>query len=654
MKLKVLIRNLFRFSPFLVTFWWTIGVLVLCYFQPFGIDVYEMQSKRGTTKLGLHVLEWGSQTFRFQITGQLPPDERLAYISIDERSIFSGETLDEEYLKTNPDYALLKKFPYPRKVWALLAERLVQSGAKMVILDLLFPSPSSYGDDDDEAFAQVLAKYQDKIIAGVNFNEHESEMGIIETCERLHSNLIKNSSIGENVTAYVNYRHHPDGAIRAMWPLGWPYTDDVFAPSYSLDILGIKKAYPEVKLPEKYEPRYINFCKGVPEAHPLYLLFANKTWKENIPPFHQGRFFKDKIVLIGPRANSMHDFHQTPLGTTLGPDIHLKAIATLLDKKVLRDTTQLQTLLIITVLGFIYAFILPLAKSPLTKLVPAFIFGFGYLGIAQLAFSKFYLFIPLVPIEVIVIGSTCSVVTLQAVFEQMEKRRVSGMLQRYVSKNIADELIKSGQSVQSLMEPKKRTVTVLFSDVRDFTTMTESSEPGPFIKQLNEYLTEMVECVFNNHGTVDKFVGDAVMAVFGNPRSRGRAEDAWSAVKTAIDMRQRLVELNVRWAKEGRPIFRIGIGLNHGDVMSGDIGSKQKAEPFGIIGDPVNVAARVESLTKEQKVDILITDSVYQFVQDKVEVEHRGQIPVKGRGKPVEVYALKGLKENASQSRVAV
>jgi adenylate cyclase len=420
---------------------------------------------------------------------------------------------------------------------------------------------------------------------------------------------------------------------------------------YSLDGLAVKKAFPRISIPEKGADPYIDFTgpAGSYLHIPFYLLFTKMAWEDDRPPLYSGgRIFKDKIVLIGPWANFMHDSHETPWGTgkyspVYGVEIHAQAIATLLNQKWFKETSRFQTFLILVGAGLLIGIVLLTVQSPLLKLVPTLVIVICYQQFSQWTFNQYHFFIPLIPVEITILGGAISVIVLQGVIEQLKKRRISQMLHRYVSKNIADELIKSGESLETLRTPKRKVVSVLMSDVRDFTTMTEASEPGPFVQQLNEYLTEMVDCVFKNNGTNDKFVGDAVMAVFGNPTSFGIQQDAWNAVQTALEMRERLRALNERWAKIGKPPFRIGIGINHGEVMAGDIGSSQKAE-FGVIGDTVNVAARVESLTKELKSDILITEPLLEWVKDRVVVEQRGDMKVKGRNQAVTIYALIGLK----------
>lgn len=639
------LRNLIRNAPLLGTTLWTLLAATAWHFKWFDLPRWEL----------------ASVNMRFHHRGPLRPDPRIVLVEIDESSIF-GDSLVEEDVRRNPGYALLKNFPYPRQAYAEAIEKLVKCGARAIVFDLILSKDSPLDDRtpggrlrakaDNARLTEALIRHRDKVVLGANISIDESGKRV--TVMMPHGELLPSATVSDwEIVGYANYPVEEDGFIHRMQPVQWPCSFEL-KPPLSLDALAVRKAFPGTPLPKPREPRWIRFAgpAGTYQPIPFYQLFDTMAWEPQRPPIFGGRIFKDKIVIIGPHANFLHDDHLTAFGDgessrTFGMDVHADAIATLLNPRILHEPSRLTQWMIVLLSGAGLAFGLRAMKSPFGKLVPATAIGFGYWGATQIAFSRFDLLLPLIPVELLVAASTFTVVAFQAVAEQIEKRRVSGMLQRYVSRNVADELIRSGQDFKQLMAPRKRKVTILFSDVRDFTTLTESSEAEPFVQQLNEYLTEMVECVFDHRGTLDKFVGDAVMAVFGSPRSLGEAEDAWCAVQSAVEMRRRLAELNRRWQSEGRPVFRFGIGLNHGEVMAGDIGSRQKAE-FGVIGDAVNVAARVESLTKEQKTDILITDEVFELVKDRVETEERGEMKVKGHHRPVRIHALRALKKPPS------
>jgi adenylate cyclase len=185
-------------------------------------------------------------------------------------------------------------------------------------------------------------------------------------------------------------------------------------------------------------------------------------------------------------------------------------------------------------------------------------------------------------------------------------------------------------------------VTILTSDVRGFTSLSEASDPLELVQLLNEYFTVMVEIVMKHEGTLDKFIGDAILAVYGAPLSAGPEEDALRAVRTAVEMRAELAKLQERWKAQGRPPIKIGIGINSGEVIVGNIGSPRRME-YTVIGDVVNVACRVESLNKDLGTDILITESVYELVRRHVEVEHMETRAVRGRSKNTELYFLKSV-----------
>jgi len=184
-------------------------------------------------------------------------------------------------------------------------------------------------------------------------------------------------------------------------------------------------------------------------------------------------------------------------------------------------------------------------------------------------------------------------------------------------------------------------VTILFSDIRSFTTISESMDAHALVGLLNEYFTEMVSIVMQHGGVVDKYIGDAIMAVFGAPVPG--PEDAKNAVRAAIDMRKSLANLNERLTARGAEPLRTGIGIHTGDVVAGNIGSEQRME-YTVIGDPVNVASRLESNTKALGVDVLISDVTYQETKDIIEATPIEALTLKGRAEPVMIYSVTGLR----------
>jgi adenylate cyclase len=180
----------------------------------------------------------------------------------------------------------------------------------------------------------------------------------------------------------------------------------------------------------------------------------------------------------------------------------------------------------------------------------------------------------------------------------------------------------------------------LFSDIRGFTTMTESSDADKLVAQLNEYFSDMVGSVLQQNGTLQKFIGDAIMAVWGDTHSQGIEADAQRAVTAALQMRGALAKLNARWKENpDRTKFSIGVGVNHGEVIVGNIGHPRRME-FTVLGDGVNLAARLESATKQFHTDILVGEQVEKLTREHFVYRTVDLLTVKGKTKPVEVFSL--------------
>jgi adenylate cyclase len=181
-------------------------------------------------------------------------------------------------------------------------------------------------------------------------------------------------------------------------------------------------------------------------------------------------------------------------------------------------------------------------------------------------------------------------------------------------------------------------VTILFSDIRGYTTLTENLGAAEVVSLLNQYFETMVEAVFNYEGTLDKFIGDALMAVFGAPLPLTE-NHAWSAVQSALDMRQRLAEFNQKRIIQAQPQIRFGIGISSGEVVSGNIGSHKRMD-YTVIGDGVNLSSRLEGVTKEYGCDIILSEFTYQLCSDRIWVRQLDKIRVKGKHESVNIYEL--------------
>jgi adenylate cyclase len=223
----------------------------------------------------------------------------------------------------------------------------------------------------------------------------------------------------------------------------------------------------------------------------------------------------------------------------------------------------------------------------------------------------------------------------QYAIEGREKRKVSKLFGRYVSRDVYAHLMANPDTAR--LGGTRRDMTVLFSDIRGFTAVTERGDPELLVGQLNEYFTVMVEIVFRHHGTLDKFVGDMVMALFSAPLDD--REHAEHAVQTAVEMVQALAQLNQRWTAEGKPALDIGIGINSGDMIAGNIGSSAVMS-YTVIGDNVNLGARLESLNKDYGTRIIISDATRVRLTAQYPLRSLGDVIVKGKSRPVAIYEV--------------
>jgi adenylate cyclase len=239
-------------------------------------------------------------------------------------------------------------------------------------------------------------------------------------------------------------------------------------------------------------------------------------------------------------------------------------------------------------------------------------------------------------------GSGLSLFSYEYIKEQRERIKLRNTLDRYISQDVAGEILESRTDFYQALGGRRKPVTVFFADIRSFTTLSEQRTPEQMVSQLNEYLTPMVSLIQENRGRLDKFIGDEIMAVWGDLfEESDPGLGARRAVETALSMREKLAELNERWEKRGDPQLAFGIGINHGEALFGNLGAEQRME-LTVIGDAVNLAARLQGTTKQYGIDLAVSESVKELTEDEFIYRSIDLVTVKGKTEPTEIFSAIG------------
>lgn len=350
--------------------------------------------------------------------------------------------------------------------------------------------------------------------------------------------------------------------------------------------------------------------------------------------------FKGKIVLIGETATGTTDIRPTPLDNSLrGVEFLAEILTNLLHLPPVRPLPlTLQWLLIA------FAVLTPiwLYSSLPSRKANAGVFLTLLFIVLMLETCFWFRFVPSwSPVLVGFLGATALTWLQRFLQEEAEKRKIRETFSLYVPPQVADEIARNPDIAH--LDGKRLRVAVLFSDIRNFTAYSERNSPELVVKQMREYLTEMTSAVHNHRGILDKFIGDAVMALYGPFLSEDENISAM-AVASAIEMVERLEALNRKWSAQGLPTFQIGIGIHVGEAMVGNIGSESRVQ-YTALGDTINLASRLQSLTKELHATILVSEQVAQEamaeLDEVVEFIDRGVVSVRGREQPARVYEVK-------------
>lgn len=570
-----------------------------------------------------------------------PPRDDLVFIGIDQSSL-ELTAVGAEEIEANRAFQLMKERPFPwsREIWALLLDRLFAAGARVVMFDMIFNFPN----DGDPAFHEALERHRERVVVGANFDAAQGVLVVPNTT------LIPAPQEEDARVGLVNFWGDPlDGKVREvrfsiseLQLVGLaPRAGEPIYHSLTSRVLS-KVGHSDI--PNDLRPRVIRFGPG--DAYParaLWEVFDPKMWQAN---YGGGEFFRDKIVMVGASAQILHDVVNTPLGPSMpGPALHLHTIAAAMAGEFLRATPVRLGYTLIGGAGILAWMIIAFIRRPIVSLGALAGITVCYLITARLLYDTQGYLLLTVPVLAGFLLSGLASLGLEYMLERMEKLRTRRTLERYVSKNLVKEILENPGGYYNSLLGSRKPATMLFSDIVGFTTLTERADPEALVKQLNEYLTRMVAVVFENHGTLDKFIGDAVMAVWGNVKSRGVAEDAKCAARTALGMRRELHKLNEKWRTAEMVELGIGIGMNQGEVLIGNIGSEERMEAT-VIGDAVNLASRLEGLTRTYGVDILVGASAGDLIRDEFHLRTVARVQVKGKTLPVDITSLIGAKND--------
>jgi adenylate cyclase len=530
---------------------------------------------------------------------------------------------------------------WPRSLHAQAIDNLSQAGAQVIGFDVIFADNST----DDETLARAIAGADNVVLAAVG-TQPVSQSGPEITYDDF---LLPIASLEQAASSigHANVVPDGDGTVRRL-PLIVKSSSGQVYPSLTLAVLHREFSLP---LPQEYplENGAVNLLYRDIPVDISYFLRINFAADNAERPYVSygdvisGDFdqslVKNKIVLIGMTATGEPDAWAIPTsaGKVPGVFIHAGAMDTILTGRFLREVGIIATLMIMLLLIGIIAFALPrcgtrhwtdIAKGvgiTAGLFIACLVGGF-------LAFDRGYildLFYPLLLLPVIYVSNIIYIV----VMEQSDKRFVKELFGRYISPQIAREIVSRADSGQLSLGGEQREVSVLFADIRNFTSISEQLSPEAVMQMLNTYLSVVADAVVHHDGIVNKFVGDNIMAVWNAPQSQ--PDHALLAVKAAWEAQQKLAELRQR---DNRPLpVQFGIGINTGIAVAGNVGSAGRSE-YTVIGDSVNTASRICSSTPGN--EVWIGPETYNQTKDYIETEELEPQHVKGKAAPVVIYRV--------------
>ncbi len=610
----------------------------------------------------------------FVVRGELPKNDNVVIIDIDNKSLHE-----------------IGQWPWPRNKIAMLLDTLTQAGAGIIGLDMVFseedqssphrlakqyPNITQKLENYDAILAKTLSR--SPVVGGYVFTDEKTKEAntplipavfIQQGVAQSHyitepSGILLNIPVLQEAfysTAFFS-TSTDEGAIIRNTPLVKRYKGDMYS-SLALEMVRIYSGSKNVNIVgDKYGIDHITFGQfNIPTNH-MGELMVNYRGKEKHFPYISASDILDghfnpkavsgKFVLLGTSAAGLKDLRATPLDTVYpGVEVHANIIDNILTGDFLHKPfiAQLYDIGIIWGIVFVGMLLFSIASSqlviPLSLVMLTLLFYILYTILFSFGLVL-GIFIPLLAL----ISTLITSISIDYILTSKQKEAAKRMLGKKVSPSVMDYLLAHAE--EDLVSPKELEATIFFSDIRDFTTISEKmGSPNKLISMLNTYMTPMVDTIVEHKGTIDKFIGDAIMAYWNAPIETDNHAD--KAVQAAIKQINLLETVNQVIQKKYDVTLHIGIGLHTGQVTAGDMGSEGRSD-YTVIGDNVNLASRIEGLTKQYDVKILISEATRKQLKQSYTIRPIDIVEVKGKSKPVEIYEVICGKQTISNEELSL
>ncbi len=596
-----------------------------------------------------------------------PFSDRVVLVDIDEGSLARGAE--------DPKFG---RWPWRRDIFPPLLEYLEASGAKLVLFDLIFTERSEHDDSLAEASAALPVSHSMQFLSDEEATPKPARAASagLPSFVRRHSVRVREERgaswahydsasfaagrIGRGAFSMHSVTYNPDrDGVSRRSRLLFRYGEDFF-PSLGLRafdalsrVTGIVARADSIAIQTATRSVLVPLEEGSVRLHYPSEREMDRAMRERRVPIESlietvaavsggevdparlpapPERFAERVVIIGTSAAALHDVKITPYGVLPGMMLHAVVISNLMDGHFPRRVPDWVAFLVVLVLlPGSTALVLYATQTLWRILLPLLVFV--VLVAAGFFAFRFDVIVPLMPMLVSYPVSYLGSLALLTFTEGAEKRKFKSAMSKYLSPDVLNEVISRGELRAEV--GNRRVLTVLFSDIRSFTTISEKLDGGRVVEILNEYLSQMVDVIFAEGGTLDKYIGDAIMAFWGAPVER--PDHAIRAVRAAFGMQRALRELHKIWAARGTPLLNVGIGIHTGEMIVGNIGSNRRLD-YTVIGDNVNLGSRTEGLTKVYHVPILITEATYAELGGLVPCRMMDLVAVKGKSVPIAIY----------------